>query len=153
MATGINNKQALMQFLFECWSKCNPVVRGSIPVYVTHGNECHRIAPSGNGAVVEKIQELQCDHKEADTRMFLHALHASRNHENIVIKSLDINVFVTALYLKWFLASSVFLETVTRDTYRNLSIDAIAITTGRDVCMALPGLHTLTGVYKYIHIL
>ena len=152
MATG-TNKEALMQFLFECWSKCNPVVLRSIPVYVTHGNERHRIAPSENGAVVEEIQELQCDHEEADTRMFLHALHASRNHENIVIKSLDTDVFVTALYLKWFLASSLFLETGARDAYRILSIDAIAIAIGRDVCMALPGLHALTGVHKYIQIL
>ena len=106
-----------------------------------------------NGAVVEEIQELQCDHEEADTRMFLHALHASRNHENIVIKSLDTDVFVTALYLKWFLASSLLLETGTRDTHRNLSIDAIAIAIGRDVCVALPGLHALTGVHKYIQIL
>ena len=146
MATG-TNKEALMQFLFECRSKCNPVVLGSIPVYVTHGNECHCIAPSENGAVAEEIQELQCDQEEADTRMLLHALHASRNHENIVIKILDTDVFVTALYLKWFLALSLFLETGTRDTYRNLSIDAIAIAIGRDVCMALPGLHALTGVH------
>ena len=85
--------------------------------------DANRIAPSENGAVVEEIQELQCDHEEADTRMLLHALHASRNQENIDIKSLDTGVFVTALYLKWFLASSLFLETGTRDTYRNLSID------------------------------
>ena len=57
MATG-TNKEAVMQFLFECWSKCNPVVLGSIPVYVTNGNECHRIAPSENGAVAEEIHEL-----------------------------------------------------------------------------------------------
>ena len=80
--------------------------------------------PSENGAVVEEIQGTSIDHEEADTsRMFLHALHASRNQENIDIKSLHTDVFVTALDLKWFLASSLFLETGTRDTYRNLSID------------------------------
>ena len=65
-----------MQFLFECRSKCNPAVLGAIPVCVTHGNGCHHIVPSEDGVVVEEIEELQCDHEEADTRMFLHALHA-----------------------------------------------------------------------------
>jgi hypothetical protein len=100
MATG-TNKEAIMQFLFECWLNCNPAVlaRRNTIVYITHGNECHRIVPSEDSVLVEEIAELQCDHEEADTRMFLNALHASQDHRSsYIIKSPDSQN--TKLYLK-----------------------------------------------------
>ena len=80
------NKEEIMQFFFHCWSKCNPAKLKGIPEYITHGNKCHRIAPSAGGLAVEDIAELLSDHEEADSRLFLHAQHASRDHQNIVIR-------------------------------------------------------------------
>lgn len=144
MAEGVN-KEEIIQFLFQCWSKCNPAALRGIPVYVAHGNECHRISPSEDIVVVEEIVELQCDHEEADSRLFLHALHASQDHRNILLKSPDTDVFVIALYLNWFLPSSLYLETGSQNANRTLSIHAVAMAVGREVCMALPGLHAFTG--------
>ena len=43
---------------------------------------------------VTEVEQLNSDHEEADTRMFLHAQHASAFTENTVIKSPDTDVFV-----------------------------------------------------------
>ena len=40
------------------------------------------------------IESLQLDHEEADSRLLLHAKHASHDHKRIVIQSPDTNVAV-----------------------------------------------------------
>ena len=49
---------------------------------------------------VTEVEQLNSDHEEADTRMLLHAQHASAFTENTVIKSPDTDVFVIAVALQ-----------------------------------------------------
>ena len=50
----------------------------------------------------EDLVALKSDHEEADTRLLLHAAHASRDHSRIVVQSPDTDVVVlcTAHYSK-----------------------------------------------------
>ena len=41
-----------------------------------------------------KVTALHCDHEEADTRMLLHAKHASRDARRVVIQSPDTDVLL-----------------------------------------------------------
>lgn len=94
------NKESLVQFLFECWRSYTSMMLNGIILYVCHGNQCHRLLPAPNNApiTVEEATELTCDHEEADTRLLLHASHASQSYENILIKSPDTDVFIISLH-------------------------------------------------------
>ncbi len=52
-----------------------------LTLYVCENDQCHHILPAATndaGVIVERVPELACDHEEADTRMLLHASHATR---------------------------------------------------------------------------
>ncbi len=74
------NKEALVEFLFDQWKSFATNELGRHELCVTHGKKCHhRISSSVTTLqiVYEEVFELFCDHKEADTRMLLHASHAA----------------------------------------------------------------------------
>ncbi len=58
-----------------------------IVVYVCHDEKCHRLQPGLDNEpnIIRDMATLSCDHEEADTRMLLHANHASQLHGSIVI--------------------------------------------------------------------
>jgi len=57
---------------------------------VAHGELCHVIIPQDGMVLVSDIKELHCSHREADTRMFLHASYISKSGGNSIM-SPDIN--------------------------------------------------------------
>ena len=59
-------------------------------MYVTCECECWKLDSAGS----ERVDELQCNHKEADTCMVLHARHAE---STCVIHSDDMDVLVLLL--------------------------------------------------------
>ena len=50
-------------------------------------------------AVIKGQYTLRSDHEEADTRLLLHAKHASEDHERIVIQSPDTDVVLLCVSL------------------------------------------------------
>ena len=72
------NKGQLMEFLFCAWKKADPITLNGIEVFVAHLKVCHRLFPSNDGLDCTEIDELCCDREEADTRMLIHANHASQ---------------------------------------------------------------------------
>ena len=59
---------------------------------------CDRLSASTEGeAVFEKCSELCCDYEKADTRLLLHARHASTAHDRVIIRSPDADVFIFLL--------------------------------------------------------
>ena len=46
---------------------------------------------------MEIVEDLQSNQEEADTRMLLHAQHASSTHEQVVLSTPDTDVFIIAL--------------------------------------------------------
>ena len=70
------NKEELIDFVFTYWCSCPVEEFYGIEIYVTHKDQCHRLAPRGDELVVDVVEELASNHEEADTRLVLHASHA-----------------------------------------------------------------------------
>ena len=64
---------------------------------LAHEEMCHKFIASSGLLTCHVVDELTCNHEEADTRMLTHACHASQLCNNIVIKSPDADVFLIAL--------------------------------------------------------
>ena len=60
-----------------------------LTVYIAHGELCHCLKVSDGSQTVIAVKDLECDHEECDTRVFLHAHHAAQEHETVIIKSPD----------------------------------------------------------------
>ena len=92
------------------------------------------------------VLELCSNQEEADTRMFLHALHASNAaHQQILIKSSDTDVEVLACYFREYISADIFLLSGKRSRARVITVTQVCEQLGVEVCRALPGLHALTG--------
>ena len=111
------NKENLVEFLLDSWSKTERQTLSGLQLYVTCGNSCSKLVAEGDGVTQSYVVELSCDHEEADTRIMLHAAHAARSgYQTVVIKSPDTDVFILALFSKLTLnETSLFLITGTGD--------------------------------------
>ena len=68
-------------------------------MYVTNGSLCTRLTASDGRVLSTAVPGLCTEQEEADTRMFLHALHASHNgHRQLSIYSSDADVEVLACH-------------------------------------------------------
>ena len=63
------NKEELMNFLYETWKTANPQLLNGVEVFITHEKKCHWLSESNNVMICSSVEELTCDHEEADTRM------------------------------------------------------------------------------------
>ena len=92
------NKTALVIFFAKVWPSTKLQHVCAIQLYTTKGFSCDLIEFGRRGPVtVEKVDALAYDHEEADTRLLLHAAHASRSYDRIMIKSSDPVVAIIAL--------------------------------------------------------
>jgi len=90
------------------------------------------------------VDELECDHEEADTRLLLHALHASRDNHNVIVQSPDTDVAMIALSLKESIPCNLYFNTGVRNKNRIIDLQKIQSSLG-DSAKALIGLHVYTG--------
>ena len=119
---------------------------GSIELFFTHGKQCHRFRVGEDGLLeTNDVPELQNDHEEADTRMLLHAKHASHDRDDVVIRSPDTDVFVLAVGHKCSFDASLYFVTVTGNNCRIIDINKIQEELGSDLSSALIGFHSFTG--------
>ena len=68
---------------------------------------------------------LDSDHEEADTRMLLHANHASHDYQSIVISTPDTDVFMITLSASTRISSSLYIMTGTKDRRRLIDMTAV----------------------------
>ena len=88
------NKNTLVRFTVAEWKKENyRLTIGSKSIFVTDGEKVFKI----NEDTVIAIPKLQSKREEADTRMMLHAQHASQHFQKILISSPDTDVFIICL--------------------------------------------------------
>ena len=148
LANGLN-KTNLMEFLADVWGTDQRFAEkiGERTLFVTHGESCTKISVDAQGSISSGIVlELCSNQEEADTRMFLHALHASNaGHQRILIKSSDTDVEVLACYFRENITADIFLLSGTRSRARVIPVSQVCEQLGVEVCRALPGLHALTG--------
>ena len=92
------------------------------------------------------LQSLKTDHKEAHTRMLLHASDTSTDHDRIVIQSPDTDVAVLSVFFFSKLAcEELWFRTGVKDKLRFIPIHKVVHALGSDICTALPCFHALTG--------
>ena len=138
-----------MEFLADVWGtdQCFVEKIGERTLFVTHGESCTKISVDAQGSISSGIVlELCSNQEEADTRMFLHSLHASNaGHQQILIKSSNTDVEVLACYYRENITADIFLLSGTRSRARVIPVSQVCEQLGVEVCQALPGLHALTG--------
>lgn len=141
-----SNKENLIEFCFQHWKTLNANSFDDFTVLVVHGFKCHRFYRNlDNELIVEEVSELQCDHEEADTRMYLHAAHASKTHESIIIKSPDTDVLLLGLAFVHNIPKDLFFVQGTSQNITILNLSQISQSLGYNICTALLGLHVFTG--------
>ena len=92
------------------------------------------------------LEPLKANREEADTRMVLHAKHASLNHERVIVQSPDTDVVVLCtFFFTSMTASQLWFKTGVRDKVRYIPIHELASTLGTEMVKLLLGFHALTG--------
>ena len=140
-----SNKEHLVEFLFKTWQ--DTCLQTSIKLIVSHGIYCHQLTWDANGKCsAELVLELIADHEEADTRLILHAKHASDTYiySCVVIRSLDTDVAIICLMFSQTIPK-LYFQTGKRNLQRIISIDLMAEVLGTDICKSLIGLHVYSG--------
>ena len=128
------NKQQLVQLI------CNYVTSEAkqdleLPFIITAADQTYQV--KGN----EVTAMFQCNHEEADTRLVLHAILAEKD---VVVVAKDTDVLVLMIWAfvalqikhKWFLKY---------DASKYVDIESVCIFLGKDLSLALPAVHALTG--------
>ena len=107
-----------------------------------------------DGSVISSSQDelffnslSNCDHEEADTRMFLHAKHASMSaHKHVTIRSADTDVLVIALSVFDCLhLEQLWIASGTGSALRYIPVHDVLKELGQTRAKGLPFLHAFTG--------
>jgi hypothetical protein len=144
MSSG-ENKEEIMKFIFNAWRSENPCLLKGVEIFLAHEDKCHKLSESEDAIICSEVEELACDHEEADTRMIAHAKQASLTHPNVIIKSPDTDVFFIALNGSLTTFADVFFETGTQSKRRIISLSKVKQHFGRQWCSAFIGFHAFTG--------
>jgi len=145
-----SNKNKLTQFIVNEWKSLGNLL-GSTTLYATHLQEVFRITKN----TTEKIHELTSNHQEADTRILLHARHASLSYEEIVVSTPDTDVFLIMLSLISDMNIRLYMLTGTGSKRRIIDMNAVSDnvfdnqnqtnTSKNNLLKALIGFHCFTG--------
>jgi hypothetical protein len=100
-----------------------------------------------SSSLIDKEGLAPCNHEEADTRMLVHAKHASKNSlKKIMIRTFDTDVVVLAIaYLRKIDAEELWVAFGVGKHLKYLPIHAIRSTLPQDQCESLPFFHAVTG--------
>ena len=144
------NKNKLISFIVNQWKHSLHLI-GEKQIYVTSGQNAFQL----NSTEWSCADELYCDHQEADTRMFLHAKHASQTCSNIVLYTPDTDVFIMALSNVSEIEAHMYMLTGVKNARRIIDVNAVSDnvqeTLNKTECCkdqfldALVGFHCFTG--------
>ena len=141
------NKANLVHFLQTEWSKQTyATMLSSASVYVCNGNECFKLSAENLNVKCCNVQELTCNHKEADTRMLFHASHAAKQgFKTVAIRSSDTDVAVLACGFSHRIPATALFHTGSKHRVRYINMTKMGQCLESPVCSALIGLHAFTG--------
>ena len=146
--------QLISAVLFRHWEQLDTLkdLIGRLELYITHCKHCQRIWKSESDTIeVAEVEGLYTDHEEeADTRLLLHAKHASINYNDIVIRSPDTDVFILMLGQKSSIDANLYLDTGAGNYRRVIDINKIQESVGTTVSSALIGFHPFTGISIFL---
>ena len=146
------NKNSLVAFIVSEWKKKEH--RSKIlhkDLFVTDGSRTYIV----NSQEVREEVQLESNHEEADTRMLLHAKHASSNDIKILISSPNTDVFIICLSVHLLIDAELFFLTGVKFLRKIIDVDKISDYTYEDlnsceiskdiVMKSLKGFHSFTG--------
>ena len=142
------NKVSRSAFLTEAWIE---MAKQRLPadkeLVFGGGATDGKLALSIKNGECTKVTALQyCDHEEADTRMLLHAKHASRDAQRVVIQSPDADVLLLCVtHNDEIECDELWFCTAVKDRLRYIPAHKIAAGVGPLMCKGLPAFHALTG--------
>src|SRR4029434_425269 len=105
-----------------------------------HGICCHAIQMNTT-VEIQELKELETIQEEADTRMLLHAAHASNTWTNIVMKSPDTDGFVLAMSFCSHINANLYFHTVKARESQITDLSKLHSHLGQEKCDALVSLH------------
>ena len=98
--------------------------------------------------LLHTVSLAPCTHEEADSRMLLHASHATRHgHHSILIRTVGTDVVVLTVSMAQDLqpGDELWLAFGTGKSFRYLAAHKLAVILGPEKALALPMFHALTG--------
>ena len=145
--SSVENKRMLTRFLLQQWSRDNYADQiGNCNIYFAVEDKCFHLSVSDGKVVCEEIPKLNSNHEEADTKLLLHAKHASENGETcITIKSPDTDVAILACHFCSDIPAQILITRKEKTRIIYLEISSIADAAGPHLRNAPPGLHAFTG--------
>ena len=143
-------KNKLVTFLVNDW-KTQGEILGARIFFFNNTIETYKVTSS----LVEIVEDLQSNQEEADTRMLLHAQHASSTHEEVVLSTPDTDVFIIALSKLHKINAKLFMLTDFGEKRRLINLNELgeraanqlnnANCSNQMFLEALLGLHSFTG--------
>lgn len=105
-----------------------------------------KLAVSMRKGSAEFVRALHADHEEADTRLLLHAKHATKDVARVVVQSPDTDVlFLSVSHCEEIECRELWFRTGVEDRTRYIPVHKIAARLGKQLCKAIPAFHALTG--------
>ena len=144
------NKNKLVSFVVAEW-KHNLSILGEKKVFVTLNTDALMLTSTA----FSPVPTLRSDHEEADTRMLLHAKHASLSCDKVMIYTPDTDVIIAAISVCSAIEADLFVMTGKGNARRIIDITKIAEKANEKLNrttldeqtfqMALLGYHSFTG--------
>ena len=105
-----------------------------------------KITVSISNGALEFTEPLACSHEEADTRLLLHAKHASSSISQVIIHSPDTDVLVLCTtHFESIGCEELWFKTGVRDHLCYVPVHRLREKLGQKLCRCLPAFHALTG--------
>jgi hypothetical protein len=144
------NKASLAAFISRYICDGHDLLPAEKSVVLAGGFEDGEVVKVVNKFGVSSVDELCSTQEEADTRLVLHAIALSRDHQRIIIRCDDTDVLVLLLYYSSMgsLANEVYMHAghsgkfVTKERF--IPVHQISTKLG-SVCKSLPAAHALSG--------
>ena len=137
------NNTMLIEFITEEWkSNESKSMIGQKTLFVTCGQKCWRIGQMGVSLVID----LKSSQEEADTRIHLHAKHASdQGYTSVILVSEDTHVFVLLIAFAKEIPASLYRKRGTSTRVRYMDIRKLRAVLGDKLSQALIAFHAFTG--------
>ncbi|KAK3740394.1 hypothetical protein QZH41_000915 [Actinostola sp. cb2023] len=145
--SNVNNKVSLCAFLTESWCEMGKrLLQSNKELVIGGGMRDGVLALSIKNDRCVTVEELNADHEEADTRMLLHAEHASQDGQRIVIQSPDTDVLILCVsHYDDIGCEELWFRTGVKDRLRYIPAHKISLLLGPRMCKVLPAFHAVTG--------
>jgi len=91
------------------------------------------------------LQDMVLENQSLQRELLLHAVHAAKEYEAVVICSEDKDVFIMCMAFHDKIEASLFTRCGTKTRRKLVDIQKVAATIGIEVCKARIGMHAYTG--------